>query len=541
MRLLWILYTAGLLGARLLWPDLWLFSEIPPIIFVLLLLLSLLPLFWTADSITILEQKTFRLNAGFIMLGALFTGWVLWTLRLQLFLPPPDGAGDSLHLLEHIPVYTELFGFLDSFDEPLELYLRSRLYLVFDSMGQSVDTSYALISTLAGVLYAAAVLQSLQGQNLRTALLAFAIFLCTPIMALFAGYVESYTLVTISLMAVLVFAANIATNGLSSRSLLLLGAAAALSFLLHGIAAFALPALSFLVLSGPASHRERLKRVSLSCLAAGSILLPAYLYFFLVVEYPITISESFALRPPLLSPQQWFEPSIAAGKLQTLVGASPLLLPSLPLIFQATLNWKTTTRPIQILIIAWATFLLHFWVWNPIIGFPADRDLFSLFTISANLLLWYLYKNRYITPYLPLFAGLQLTFALAWILPNARAAPGEDRRNQAIHRADRYIRTVQNDPFFLQLPAQVRRTWVKAQLFADRMHEEVPHCRHLPALDEQMEELGKALATEKRPEISRVWQELTRINRAIQADCVGAAELRDARPAMRHRSPPTEK
>jgi len=532
LRLVYVAYTAALLAGRLIWPDLWLFGQLPVLVFAALLFLSILPFFWPADRYDQFARgRVFYLPGVAIALIALAAGCLLWTFRLRLFLPPPEGAGDSLHLIEHIPVYTQLFGFLDSFDEPLELFLRSRIYLLFNDAGIGVDLAYAIISTIAGSIYTAGLLFFLRGKDLRSALLALPILLLTPLLALFAGYVESYTLVTLTLTALLALTAHCAGKAPSSAELMMLGGLAALSFLLHGITAFALPALIFLTFEKSSKVQDFWKNASAGGLAAAAFLLPAYAFFFLVVEYPISISESFALRPPILSPLQWFEAEIVLGKLQSLIGAAPLLVPSLPLVAQRIWHWREMSASIRILFIAWACYMVHFLVWNPIIGFPADRDLFSLFAISANFLLWYLYREsrQSWTTHLPLFTALQLTFALAWILHNAEPAPGRDLRDLAMQRAEHFISRTANDPFFKQLPATQRRTWVKARLFADRMHEEAAGCVHLPQLDEQMKALGQALSEANARATHTVWQELTRINVAIQADCRPAAAPHDAR------------
>ncbi|MEQ9363001.1 MAG: hypothetical protein RIF32_02090, partial [Leptospirales bacterium] len=135
-----------------------------------------------------------------LMLWGLLLGsaiLLLFQFRQRLFLAPPDGLGDSLLILEQVPVYTHLRGYLDSFDELLELYWHSRLYLfTSESFSWHVEDAYALLSIASFALYGTVVFYFLIRRSLFEILAGLALLIFVPALQLFAGYVEHYTIAT---------------------------------------------------------------------------------------------------------------------------------------------------------------------------------------------------------------------------------------------------------------------------------------------------------------------------------------------------------
>lgn len=279
---------------------------------------------------------------------------LLFEFRQRLFLAPPDGLGDSLLILEQVPVYTHLLGYLDSFDELLELYWHCKLYLyTATNFGWHVEDAYALLSIGAFALYGPAIFYFLIRRSLLEICLGLALLVFVPALQLFAGYVEHYTLAT-AWMALALLAGAFALErvgdadaGHSNQAARDVDAPppgekpqtalarpeiaaavcagfAALAVLHHSITTVILPALVYLVyeLAG-----RRLRGMIRPGLIAAAVALPVlggtWAWFILFAEPPLAFFDSHVSSPPVHRPGELFQPAHLRDMLNLLFIASP--------------------------------------------------------------------------------------------------------------------------------------------------------------------------------------------------------------------------
>lgn len=383
-------------------------------------------------SLQTVPQALYYWLPGSTLAVAIFGFLILFPLRLLL--PPPDGMGDSLLLLQSVPLHAHLFGYLDSFDELLELYFHSKFYLLTSSwLGWSVQTGFAISSYLAYVPLAILALVLLQGRKLWQLILWLSLLGFNARMALFAGYVENYTWTSFYLMALIWLPAEFLERATHSsqastsqvslklsdrqarREVLLLGVLAAWGILHHIIVAFALPALAYFIW---VRARGRLifamGLTFLAAVAALPLLALIWSYFFIAHPFPISLVDAHVAHPPYLTPGAWLRPAHLWAILNLILLCTPLIVLALPgilllkskdtqdpgaigmgtssrivIYFNKIIN-TLAPRPVdRFLGIAAFTFLVEMFLHRAQIGFPADWDLFSFASIPVNLYLFY--------------------------------------------------------------------------------------------------------------------------------------------------------
>lgn len=511
-------------------------------------------------------EPFFRASTGAIWQGLLLLAGagLFYALRMRRFAPPPTGLGDSLLLLEHVPVYARLFGYLDSFDELLALFLRSKFYLAgADLFDLPADASYALFSAILGGAYLLVLLHFLRGRTLYAALAGLALFLFSPAVQLYAGYVENYTLAALLLSSLLFTAgrelerAAAAGRPPAEGVLLRLAALAALGVLVHGVVAFVLPGLVYLTYLSAGRNLRRMIRPALRAGGlAGLVIVPVWFYFFFLAANPVDFFESFAYRPALYPPRDWF----SAGHLRPLVNLPLLVAPGALLLFWCAPLLRERTRrlrPIDVFfLLATLGFAGHAFVWNPLIGFPADWDLFTFFQAPLHCFVFYRFiadeadegsaKNDGATPEPTataatavaartirpaLLAGL-LFVALAtgpfWLARNAADSP-ESRSNLANARnnVDRFLARLKNDDLLARIEnSRRRKKYVKGLLFVLRSREFLRQTESAAAREtegelEQAWRLCRQTMLLAEGDFDRefpaAWQALTRVNIRIEA------------------------
>ncbi len=484
----------------------------------------------------------------------LFAAFLFYLIRMRLFLPPPAGLGDSLLLLEHVPVYTRLFGYLDSFDELLGLYIGSRAYLIFAELWNwPVEQAYAVLSSAAGGLYVLGVLGFLRGRQVAVVISGLALFLGSPAIQLYAGYVENYTLAALALAGCLFYAgraleAPAQERPPPARSVLILAALAAIGVLLHGVVAFLGPALVYFTWRAADGNITAFTRLgSRATGVAGVIIGPVWVYFFFFAPSPVDFFESFAYRPAILPPGQWFTSAhlLNLGNLVLLAapGGLALLLLALPGVVRAGRHrpgqvlTRLAPEPVQVFFgVATLGFAAHVFVWNPLIGFPADWDLFTMFQAPLHGFVFYrliarpgAYGARG-RPGPTVIAGLvfiTLTTTSAWLYRNAQDSPASTaNRARATANAGRFSRLIENDEDFARIRDHRRRKqYVKGLLFVLRSRDALaarpgPEATAL-GLELERAWLASAIAlvgddSRYAREFPPAWQELTRVNLRLE-------------------------
>ena len=578
-------FALALLAGR---PSVWSLAHVPPGVFlagtVVFSLLGSLQVFagrlpfarrFTSPRIaTLLTREAplailWRAPIAWLVLPvvALTAALLLHALRMRLFLPPPEGLGDSLLLLEHVPVYTRVFGYLDSFDELLALYFRSRFYLMgAEWFGWAVHDSYAVLSSALGGLYVLLVLFFLRGRSYFALLAGLALFLFVPALQLYAGYVENYSLASLLLSAALFLCgraleAEAHGRSIPTRTIAILAGIAAFGVLVHGVVAFVGPALIYFTLHAARGDTRRFLRLAVRAgVVALGILLPVWIYFFFFATNQVDFFESFAYRPALYPPGRWFSlehlhglvnlPLLAAPTALLLLVLWPALAPRIQQAWPASAakaGWRRRWDRLlpdpasRFFLLATLGFAGHAFVWNPLIGFPADWDLFTFFQAPLHCFVFYrlvlgLERTAQQSPpeRSPLFVVLcgLLFVALAstgfWLARNAQSSPTSQTNLQRAERnAAGFLTEIREDPRFERLPtARRRKQYVKALLFVLRSREVLeqhpgPEATRLAAaLEPAWNECARVLTLDEsayRSEFPAAWQTLTRVNIELEA------------------------
>ncbi len=463
-----------------------------------------------------------RLSAGiagaFAFLGVL----LLWIFRQRLFLAPPEGLGDSVLILEHVPVYARFMGYLDSFDELLVLFLRSKFYLwSSQNLGLQIEESYGVISTGAFVLYAALIVWFLRGRSIAAWLYGLTLFVFAPGLQLFAGYVEHYTLPSLYLSMTLFFAARCleepdgadAANQAGTflrhgpgLAVAITAALAAITALHHMITTAMAPALVYFVWmlarrdSAQTSYAENLRPFAAlagrAVLAAGPILLLTWAYFLYLAEPRLAFGDSHAASPPVHRPSTLLSLAHARDMLNLLFLAVPVA-PALLLLLLALPGRGprdlVATPVLRFTLLATLLFGGITFIVKSLIGFPGDWDLLTFFRIPLSLYVFYLFRRilqsddapgRFVvSTALPLLFVLSTTFTGAWIGRNAALTVSpevaEESRlnlNDAHRHVELFFEVIGNDPVYAELAARYperRKLYILVKLFLIRSEERV--------------------------------------------------------------------
>ncbi|MCB1321413.1 MAG: hypothetical protein KDK34_14235 [Leptospiraceae bacterium] len=446
------------------WNHLWAFTFLKPIlpVYIVLAVLS-----FSTGGLLVLRPGIYKyfpsetLLSGVVpasnrlywpgILPLLPLAWIgLYLFRQRLFLAPPEGLGDSLLLLEHIPVYSHLFGYLDSFDELLELYLHSRLYLWLHSQfGLGPVDAYVMISCSAYLPWLLAFFYFVRPRDWPDRIGAAALLIPVPALQLYAGYVENYSLAGMYL-ALLLFpamrwltrkyrpeaisaGASSASAPLSDRAqLIYLAMIAAIGVLHHLMVSLVLPGLIYYTwIKSKRDLHAMLRMGRLPVGMALALLALTWFAFSYLVQPPIAASESHITQPPVRHPLSLFRPDHLLDMLLIIIMASPAALLMLPLLFGLRSRFikelqycahpsaravhqagdliqqlhsrlpDVLQRIIRRMAVHFAPDPLYRFLWlvllgllgmsfivKSLIGFPADWDLLTFFQLPLNLLLF---------------------------------------------------------------------------------------------------------------------------------------------------------
>lgn len=541
-----------------------------PALFVVLFLLWLLPDRSRDTAVSMIKPVSFVQRIAESAVFSVIAGLLLWYFRMRRFAPAPEGLGDSLLLMEHIPVYSFLTGHLVSFDEILELYIRSKAFLFLNENYQvPVEDAVGFISCIAGMIVIAVVYFVFRPYRLRIRIPATALMIFNVDLQLYAGYVENYSLTAMWITLILFSSSYFLYRKNTGVWPELIGVMAAVSALHHMITVFMLPALVYLCYAKSNGNRRLFFMLSGRASAAAVITLSAGWYiFFFIVEPPVFINDSFAMSPALYPVSRFISTVHMFEIIQVLFFAAPFPLLLLTLRFiRAGHNLYTinnsdtgTSRlkayynkarqlihhsfPLvqqRFLFTAMLCFLAHTVVWNPVIGFPADWDLFSFFSIPANLLAVYLLFPVTANPdvsvkpvtykpsnkiYRDRMAGILLLAVipgLSWVYNNSRlTAKSANHLAQSRANIQKFRAIVEEEGIFVQLKDHNRKKkFIEARLFtirAEAMIRELPESRQKQLSKELEDATVEFLEIQTLPDpqyqerMEESWQRLARLN-----------------------------
>lgn len=478
--------------------------------------------------------------------------------RYRLFLPPPVGLGDSMLLLEHMPVYSRLFGYLDSFDELISLFFNSKLYLLLHHCcSYNADFSYAVMSFLSGFIYFIIMILFLSGRPIRDFILGFLIIISSPIIQLFAGYVENYPLPAMFLFAITTYGARLLERdrNISSRHILFLGFLSALGVLHHLILGSILLALIYLIYVLSEKNIQKFIRLGFYGTIPALILLAVvWSYFLFFIDYPVGIGESFALHPPVYPFKRLISTTHFADMINLVFLGSPLIPFYLILRYSDKNALERATEKENhaetFVFIAAITFLVVIFFLDPMLGYPADWDLHTMFAHPMSLFLFYRFRrllrneqhfHHLLFLFMAFFFSAYVT--LSFLMRN-HAGPPEAVKHLENSRknVNRVLSLADSDPLMTpEVPGEIKKTYIKALMFQLRSHEALsilgtPESISIgQRLDHSMEKLRKVLHAqrnlkkegkadhsiemmENQKAFQEVWTELTILNTEIHQE-----------------------
>jgi tetratricopeptide (TPR) repeat protein len=303
---------------------------------------------------------------------------LFWVFRAKTYL-----LGDG-----HLRGGEILAGTNFSVTEPLDLYLHA---LVYRFLKLQPHQTYTLISCLAGALFVFLVLRfsRLLGKENQERVLAFMIIASMGSLQLFFGYIESYSLVYVGMLAYLLLSFLYLRRGcnLFFPSLALL-----ISISLHLSAAYLLPSLVYLHLAHSRGGEKQFsfKRI----LNVGLILLLVGGGFaILSIKNPNPTSVTSYLIPLAggeNDPYSLFSFAHLVDMVneQFLLSPVGIILWTMVFFFAGKINFKDPV--VSFLVIAAAFSFAFAFLMDPKLGYARDWDLFSSTGLSYTILGIYL-------------------------------------------------------------------------------------------------------------------------------------------------------
>lgn len=467
--------------------------------------------------------------------------WGLWVVRMRRFLPPPEGLGDSLLLLEHIPAHTIQLGYLGTFDEILALFWRSRIYWWLNqSTGMSAPDALGIISCLVGTVHGLTVFLITSRLHPLRRISAFALLFFVPGLQLYAGYVENYSFASFFLFLTVVSGIVQLERWKAHRPVYPEFPAlfAALGAAHHMVLVFSLPALAFLVLllsSHPEDRKIRWSRflhlTGRASITGLVVLGVVWYYFFFVISNPIELHKSFAFRPAIYPLNRLISMHHLKEGMNLLVLVAPALIGLSSVWFPAPSailhrlqgwlkSWKSKRgeassnengsqaeqrsrrnsgafavtipgrivnyahrQPSEAFALATTLCMLgHSFIWNPVIGFPADWDLFSFFQGPLHI---FLYLRIFVReePFAFLWFRRALLFTalpcFLWISQNAEFSNrSQFHVQQANENLVEFLELIQKEGVFFRIPTlQRQRTYIEVRMFIVRAANQIEYLR----------------------------------------------------------------
>ncbi len=341
--------------------------------------------------------------------------WVLASAALLaglgLLAPVAQPDGDGLTILGYIES-----GMHVHWKQPLDFWLHAVTYDLLRLFGGDARQSYAIWAALAGAGYGAAAgaCAWAWGRTLWRRLAIWLALLGGGGMILFAGYVESYALVTTSLLAY----AWAAWRALEAEGPpWLAGVFLGCAIVLHPLALWALPTVLVWIV-----RRDRRAIVQL-VLALVLPLLIVVVGFSLAGHGPWTIGQHkdapggydgglfVPLRAANGASERYTLFALAHGRawLNVLLLAAPALL--------TTLSWRGRSRFAAWLLLALGGALLWSFLWNPDLGPQQDWDLFSVAGLPILIASAWAIRHlpqRVALALAPAWTGLPILHLLGW-------------------------------------------------------------------------------------------------------------------------------
>ncbi len=395
-------------------------------------LLIAIALFTLVERRIPLSLPEIRAPRGMPVLFSVAGMLLICLLPMRRIAAPPEGAGDSLWLVEILPLAAELTGYWTSFDEILEPLLRSLSYRLFSYLSGSLLLSgryddiflaLGLYSYVCGFLLLASVVLFLRKRPLRTQIRGFLLLFCVPTTQLFAGYIEHYAFLAMSVTVILLMIAvdtGLKRSAIIPYAVAFLSALAALHHLSSGLL---LPGLIYYIWLRNDSVAGFVRESFYCGLITAAVLLSGWFLYFNILN--LSLEGSHLLHPPILPLHKIFSSMNLVKVLFVLL----LCAPAASLLARLWPHRLDNTE--RIVAVVAATYGLQLFIWNPVIGMPADWDLLGVVAIPLHVLLFLRLEKQPDAAGLGSLAAVTLLPTLLWLSYNHR-----DDRQQAIQALD---------------------------------------------------------------------------------------------------------
>lgn len=384
---------------------------------------------------------------------------------------PPIGPGDSFHLIEFIPVFSEIYGYLSTPDELLALFVRSKVFLLLQNLTDA-QNAIGLYSYFAGVVHLIAVFFFLKNRPDWKS--GWLILFFTPVMALYAGYVESYSMARALLFVTIVLgwvSLNQPPGSARNRLVVATAAVAAIAVLHHLLAGLILPALAYMVWKiSDGRVKAFLRRSTVAAVVGICILSVVYAGFYLSSQSSLVFADSHVGTDGMLPAGKLFSKD-NLSKMAGLLFITPAFLITL---LSKRLSGTKNDRDAAIrrfLWIATGPFLFHAFLWNAAIGMPADWDLFTFFAIPLSLLVYHDLSRVQIystvrAAVLPLLTVLPAILWLHWL--NETTPATLENRQYISYVRTTVIPALKEDRRLSQLPLKRQKMYLRLRLFEEK-------------------------------------------------------------------------
>jgi hypothetical protein len=294
--------------------------------------------------------------------------------------------GDGIILLENIAIEANNFGYQIILDEMLEGFLHSFLYMQMKM--KDPREIYYYVSSITGIILVCMIIGVYRKKFIENPV-GLLILPASGGILLFFGYFENYSLVTfwIFLVASLVYII-LEKNKTELKPLLLLAIFSAIGCMLHLVYGYTLFSLGFLayILS---DKKKFIYNSIVSGLVAILILVVFFGYFLFFSDLRLDPSQGHATNPRFYPIQKMISINHIKEILSCMLfNSSPAVFSILYIAIFERSVWDNFQKSKygKYLLFLLGGFLLHGFVHDPQLGFPADWDLMGFYWIPLCII-----------------------------------------------------------------------------------------------------------------------------------------------------------
>ncbi|MCB1190166.1 MAG: hypothetical protein H7A23_10820 [Leptospiraceae bacterium] len=388
--------------------------------------------------------------------------------------------GDGTILLENIVLESGLFGYQLTMDELFSALLHSKLYLNLPSIQNEPDFPYYITSTISGFLFLITITW-ISIKNQVTLFSHTAILSCGG-MILFHGYMENYTIPMLLIFWILALGYNKIPNNNQNnfKIVTFITLLATIAVLFHLITAYLLFSLIFLCYM--LSPKKKFIPYALFCTGIALFVIGGiFTYFLFFSETRIDLTQTHVTNPPFYPLKR----IISANHFKEILSCTVFscFLPFYSLFYFGIFNrgnLKIFYKEKKNQFILWIIFgfCLHAFIFNPLLGFPADWDVMSFYWLPVAFLSYILFNNspKEASYFIPL-----LLFSLIFYLSNAMVLNKPDLEKEKekmswIKFSQEYIS--ERSSVLREIPPELKKYYAKMDYFlfkSEKILSIIPH------------------------------------------------------------------